>query len=70
MRETDEVARAFNDGADARLRGLPYNAMPRIQAVLRKSWQDGYTDAHYWWGAAVHGRWQYQPLPEIQNDSR
>jgi len=67
VRETDEVAKAFSMGADARLAGLDWRSMSlKMRGQLRRAWIDGWQDVDWRWGEAVMGRWRYALLPEIR----
>ena len=67
-----EAARWFSQGCDARLAGRPRTACPYDFATSTlpwTRWQAGYRDADTYWGAWVQGRWDYRPLPAVQEES-
>lgn len=59
---------AFNEGSDARVRGLSYQRCPYgfIDRDLRSMWKRGWKDCNYYWGTDVCGRWHYRPLPPLR----
>ncbi len=65
MPDTQE-ALAFNRGADARIRGVPFMYNPYrggdAEKRYRTAWAWGWTDCHATYGREVRGRWYYTPL--------
>ena len=67
------VRRAFNEGCDARIRGLSLVANSYQSSVdgncrghtnsLYKAWRDGWTSVDVGWGKDVQGRWFVTPIP-------
>lgn len=58
-------ARAFNRGADSRLRGDPAAANPYESGDLRGQWAAGWRDVERHWGEA--SRRPAPPLPDVRD---
>lgn len=56
-------AKAFNAGADARLRGEPLCENPYHSDDLRRQWHNGWLDVHEHWGD--WSRRRVSELPEL-----
>ena len=66
---TADDHRAFNQGADARLRGEPQSGNPyrwHGTAAQMRLWYQGWRDTDRWWGHLVRGRWGCEPLPPVK----
>lgn len=58
--------RAFNEGADARLEGLPVSANPyACNTPPYYRWRRGYYDVQAFWGNSKLRRWPIWALPPV-----
>jgi ribosome modulation factor len=67
---TPVYTQAWNDGASARIEGLPIVTCPHhtdtsVSKSLRANWIDGWKHAHLNWGCDVGGRWPIRILPLV-----
>lgn len=62
---TEKLARAFNEGSDARISGTCVSECP-YDGKMATSWVAGWSDTHTHWGAWVKGRWQHPALPRVR----
>jgi hypothetical protein len=61
------LAKAFGEGADARLHGLPTSANPHESwSVDWTWWNRGWHDVDRHYGDSVCNRWPVRPLPAVQ----
>ena len=71
-KEKADTNRAFSEGSDARLKGLPRSANPYAPKVsnnpLYLAWQRGWDDVSKKWGVRVRNRWSFPPLPPLVNE--
>ena len=62
-------ARAFNEGSDARVWGVPLGRNPYLlraeETVLRRSWEAGWLHVEAQYAVGVRGRWAYRELPLV-----
>jgi hypothetical protein len=69
VKETPEITRAFNEGCEARLRGVPNGANPHHgKAEVRLAWHSGWMHVQVWWGCEARGR--AKPLPAVAVDRK
>jgi len=62
---TEKLARAFNEGSDARINGVCISENP-YEGKQATSWVEGWSDVHNHWGTWVKRRCQPTPRPYVR----
>lgn len=60
-----EMAKAFNEGCEARISGIPKERNNPYLAASQEwsSWRRGWDDVNRYWGKDA--KWPIKPLPEV-----
>jgi hypothetical protein len=68
--ESGNEVKAFNEGCQARIDGVPMWRNPHDKLSLATWWERGWQDAHKNWASWVKGRWFPRLLPHAEDCGR
>ena len=68
IQQYEAQQRAFVQGMDARLGGLPASANPYLASVWEEHWRRGWLEVECCYGMYVHGRWPIRALPPVMEE--